>query len=253
MIPAAAAAAAAATVLACAAGAGAAATRAEPASASAASGASGASGDTAGAPSAAEQLLFLHPRLAAIREPRTLAYDYVAEGGPAPRVADRATLALVARKDGRCCGTHVDFLSGANTVNLPDLDDPQGNPVLMYFLESEVRLLERTTHGQSSHFRRVIRQALASDATVRDTTVRWGDRDVPAQEVRVAPFLNDPYRARFEHEAKTEYTFVFSDAVPGGIVRLAAAVPAEGDAHGARRTLAIADPQPAIPVAPAAK
>lgn len=212
----------------------------------------GASGEQPNAPSAAERLLFLHPHLATIREPRTLTYDYVAEGGGAGRVADRATLALVARKDGKCCGTHVDFLSGTSAVNLPDLDDPQGNPVLMYFLESEVRTLERTTRGQASHFRRVIRQALASDATVRDTTVRWGSKDVPAQEVHVAPFVNDPYRARFEHEAKTEYTFVLSDAVPGGVVRLAAALPAEASKVGAQRTLAIADPQPATPAAAAA-
>jgi hypothetical protein len=97
-----------------------------------------------------------------------------------------------------------------------------------------------------------MRQALASDAIVRDTTVRWGGKDVPAREVRVAPFVNDPYRARFEHEAKTEYTFVLSDAVPGAVVRLEAALPAEADKGGAQRTLAIADPQPATAGAAAA-
>jgi len=211
--------------------------------------ASGASAPTAdeGAPSAAERLLFMHPHLATVREPRTLAYDYVAEGGATPRIAEHATLALVARKDGRCCGTHVDYLSGANAVTLPDLDEPQGNPMLMYFLEGEVRLLERSTHGQAAHFRRRIRQALASDATVRDTTVRWGGKEVTAQEVHVAPFVNDPYRVRFEREAKTEYTFVLSDAVPGGVVRLAAVLPPAGDSRGAQRTLAITDPQPLAP------
>ena len=198
-------------------------------------------------PSAAEHLLFLNPYLAAIHEPRTLVYDYVADSGSTPRMTDRAMLSLVAHKDGRCCGTHVDFLSGANAVGLPDLDDPQGNPIVMYFLESEVRLLERSTHGQSSHFRRRIREALASGATVRDTTVRWGGRDVPAREVHIAPFENDPYRARFEREAKTEYTFLIADAVPGGVVRLASVLPPAGDATGARRSLALADPQPPAP------
>jgi len=238
---------------ACPAGAWCAAAAAHQAASGPAADASGAKGDPAGGPSAAERLLFLQPHLATIREPRTLTYDYVAEGGPAGRVDDHATLALVGRKDGKCCGTHVDFLSGTSAVNLPDLDEPQSNPILMYFLESEVRLLERTTHGQSAHFRRVIRQALASDATVRDTTVRWGGKDLPAQEVHVAPFVNDPYRARFEREARTEYTFVLSDAVPGGVVRLAAMLPAAGEARGAQRTLAIADPQPAAPATAASK
>jgi hypothetical protein len=208
-----------------------------------------ASGATAAAdePSPAEQLLFLHPHLASIREPRSVTYDYVAEGGAAPRVADHATLVLGARKDGACCGTHVEFLSGPNAIVLPDLDDPQGNPMLMYFLENEVRLLERTTHGQSAHFRRRIRQALAAQATVQDTSVRWGGKDVAARVVHVAPFLDDPYRARFEREAKTEYDFVLSDAVPGGVVRMTASLAAAGDAPKVTRTLALADPQPAPP------
>jgi hypothetical protein len=227
--------------LACAGGAGAAVmaeTGAAPASAASAA---------ADQPSPAEELLFLHPHLATVRAPRSLSYDYVAEGGPAARMADHATLVLSARKDGGCCGTHVDFLSGANAIVLPDLDDPQGNPVLMYFLENEVRLLERSTHGQSAHFRRRIRQALAAEATVRDASVHWGGKDVPARVVHVAPFVDDPYRARFEREAKTEYDFVLSDAVPGGVVRMTASLAAAGDAPALTRTLALADPQPASP------
>ena len=231
------------TALACAGPAGDAHAVATPEAAIPASGASDAAADQ---PSPAEQLLFLHPHLAAIREPRSISYDYVAEGA-APRVADHATLVLAARKDGGCCGTHVDFLSGPNAIVLPDLDDPQGNPVVMYFLENEVRFLERATHGQSPHFRRRIRQALAAQATVQDASVRWGGKEVPARVVHVAPFLDDPYRARFEREAKTEYDFVLSDAVPGGVVRMTATLAAAGDAPKATRTLALADPQPAAP------
>jgi len=67
--------------------------------------------------------------------------------------------------------------------------------------------------------------------------------------VHVAPFLNDPYRARFEREALTEYTVVLAEAVPGGIVRMSALVPAgaASDAAKSERTLSIADPQPAEP------
>jgi hypothetical protein len=216
-----------------------------PVAASAPASAASAAGEL-GAPSAAEKLLFVHPHLASIHEPRSLRYDYVAEAASAPRTTDHATLELRAGAGGRCCASHIDFLSGPNAIVLPDLDEPQGNPILLYFLESEVRLLERTTHGQAAHFRRRIRQALADAATVQDTTVRWSGKDVPAQVVRIAPFLTDPYRPRFEREATTEYAFVLSDAVPGGLVRLSATVPAAAASATpqAQRSLALADPQP---------
>ena len=216
------------------------------AAASAAS--AGASQSELGVPSEAERLLFLQPHLNSIREPRTLTYDYMSQAASAPRVDDHATLALTPAPDGRCCSAHIDYLSGPLSMTLPDLDQPQGNPILMYFLESEVRLLERTTHGQAAHFRRRIRQAFADDASIQDTTARWGGKDVSARVVHIVPFRNDPYRVRFEREAATEYWFVISEAVPGGFVRMAATLPGQpGAAPLAQRTLAIADPQPAAP------
>jgi hypothetical protein len=204
--------------------------------------------DTVAPPSEAEQLLFMKPWLASMREPRTLVYDYAAlADGPTAAMRDHASLALVAHADGKCCGTHAEFLSGPLAIGLPDLDDPQGNPMLLYFLESEVRQMERSTKGQAAHFRRRIRQALADEAKVATETVRWNGKDVPARVVRVAPFVNDPYRQRFEREAATTYEFVLSDAVPGGIVRLSAAIPAAkaGDPPQAGRSLTLADAQPA--------
>lgn len=197
-------------------------------------------------PSQAEQWLFMRPQLASLHVPRTIAYDYAARSGDAPPATDRAALVLAPAADGHCCGAHVDYLSGPLAIALPDLDDPQGNPILMYFLESEVRRLERDTHGQAAHFRRRIRQALADTATTADTTVRWNGKDVPAHVVRVTPFVDDPYRQRFEREAATAYEFVLSDAVPGGIWRLGATIPAAkaGDAPLAARTLTLADNPP---------
>ena len=208
-----------------------------------------AASDAAAPPSQAEQWLFMRSQLADIHEPRTLVYDYAERIGDAPATSDRASLVLKGAANGHCCTTHVDFLSGPLALALPDLDDPQGNPMVMYFLESEVRQLEQATHGQSAHFRRRIRQTLADDAKTSDTTVRWNGKDVPAQVVRVAPFVDDPYRQRFEREAATAYEFVLSDAVPGGIVRLSAEIPAAkaGDPPLAARSLTLADPQPAAP------
>lgn len=198
------------------------------------------------APSEAERLVFLHPHLGETRQPRTLRYRYEEETEGRARTSDRALLTLAPGAGGRCCDAHGDYLSGALAVNLPDIPDARGNPLLLYFLEGEVRRLQRTTGGQAAHFRRRIRQSLADAANVEDGTVTWRGQAVAAKTVRVAPFLTDPFRVRFAEQAATEYAFVFSDAVPGGVYRMGATVPATsaGAAPRTRRTLTLEEANP---------
>jgi hypothetical protein len=198
----------------------------------------------AAAPSEAERLIFLQEHLANTGGPGSLRYLYLEEAQGQPRVSDRAVLQLTAGADGRCCDVHGDYLSGPMAVRLPDIPDARSNPVLLYFLEGEVRLLQRTTAGQAAHFRRRIRQALADAGKITATRIRWEGRDLEARTVRVAPFLDDPFRPRFQEQAATEYAFVLSDAVPGGVYEMSATLPARsaGGAPLARRTLTIAQP-----------
>ncbi|MEJ8838874.1 hypothetical protein [Ramlibacter sp. AN1133] len=192
-------------------------------------------------PSEAERLVFQQDHLANTRQPRTLRYAYVEEAEGKPRVTDRALITLSNGAAGRCCDVHGDYLSGAQAVNLPDIPEARGNPVVLYFLEGEVRRLQRTTTGQAAHFRRRIRQSFADAATVSETTITWAGKTAPARLVRIAPFLDDPFRARFQDQAATEYAIVLSDAVPGGVYQLRAMLPgdAAGAAPRASRTLTI--------------
>jgi hypothetical protein len=194
-------------------------------------------------PSAAERLVFQQDHLANTRQPGALRYVYVEEAEGKPRVTDRAVITLSQGAAGACCDVHGDYLSGPLAVNLPDIPQARGNPVVLYFLEGEVRRLQRTTNGQAAHFRRRIRQSLVDAATVSDTTIRWGAKDVPARLVRIAPFADDPFRSRFEDQAATEYTMLLSEAVPGGVYQLRALLPgaSAGAAPRASRTLTMAE------------
>lgn len=193
------------------------------------------------APSEAERLVFQQDHLSNTRQPGALRYAYAEEAQGRPRLTDRAVITLKPAEAGGCCDAHGDYLSGAMAVNLPDIPQARGNPVVLYFLEGEVRRLQRTTGGQAAHFRRLIRQSLADAATVSDATVQWGGRGVPGRLVRVRPFVDDPFRARFQDQAATEYEILLSDAVPGGVYQLRALLPAEaaGAAPRASRTLTL--------------
>jgi hypothetical protein len=107
---------------------------------------------------------------------------------------------------------------------LPEIPSAQGNPVILYFLERDVREMSRLTKGQSSYFRKRIRMAVYQSATLQDTRVDFRGKSVPAQRISLAPYLDDPLRERFEKLAAKQYVFTLSPAVPGGVVSILAQV-----------------------------
>lgn len=170
--------------------------------------------------SAAERLLFVDHQLANVKAPATLRYRFSRSGTLEPGFEDRIALTLKAGTDGRCCATHTDFLSATRRLELPDLPSAEGNPVILHFLEREVREMQRLTQGSQMHFRKRIRMALFNAATVQPVPLRFRGRAIVGQEIRITPFVDDPNRPRYEALAPKEYRFTLSDAVPGGLVAI---------------------------------
>jgi len=174
--------------------------------------------------SPAERALFMTDRFASLRPPMTLRYAFHRSGSLEPGFDDTASIALKAQASGRCCDVAGDFLSGAHAVVLPPVEGATGNPVLLYFLERDVREMERLTHGKSAYFRKRIRMAIFQGAQQRAVTLRYRGKTVAGQEFTIAPYLDDPNRSRFEPLSNKRYVFTMSDAVPGGVYAVRALI-----------------------------
>lgn len=174
--------------------------------------------------SEAERQLFVRPHLAATRPPAKLHYRYERTGTLQPEVSDHATLLLTAHDGGR--GATVDYLSGDRRLELPSIDYVDQNPIILHFLEREVRELKQLTGGAISFYRNRIRKALAGDATVRQTQVSYNGRMVEGLEIRIDPYIDDPARSRFEKFARRYYVIVLSPAIPGEVYQMRAELPA---------------------------
>ena len=179
--------------------------------------------------SPAERALFLTNHLAALRPPVTLQYTFRKSGSLEAGFEDRVAVTLRAQTGAACCTASTEFLNGPRRVNLPEIESAQGNPVILYFLERDIREMQRLTRGQSNYFRKRIRMAVHQGATIRDLTVIYQGRSVAAREFAIAPYLDDPLRARFEKLASKNYVFILSDEVPGGVVSIRTLV--AGDAN----------------------
>jgi hypothetical protein len=167
--------------------------------------------------SSAERALFMTNHLAGSKPPTTLRYSFSKSGSMEAGFDDQVAVKLSARRDGKCCIANADFLSGERKLALPEVDEAQGNPAVLYFLERDIREMNRLTKGQQNYFRKRIRMAVYQGAQVQDVSVSYRGKTVAAREIAITPYLDDPLRARFEKIANKKYVFTLSEAVPGGL------------------------------------
>jgi hypothetical protein len=182
---------------------------------------------------AAETLLFETDHLASIGHPARLEYRFSWDG--ANSFADR--IVLTVKGDGPLHDVESDYLSGLQHVAYPPVEQSRGNPLLLFFLEHDLREMQRETKGSTGYFRRLIRLALAqADLKIEPTTVAIDGRQVAARRVLIEPYRTDPNAAsRYPRLVGKSYEFVLADEVPGQIVTLAThVVAADGKTQTAR-------------------
>jgi hypothetical protein len=174
--------------------------------------------------SPAENLLFETDHLAGISPPQRLEYRYQSS---AAAVSDRIVLAVTGDAGRK---VEPDYLSGPRHVDFPAVEDAHGNPLLLYFLEQDLRDMQREEKASAAQMRRQLRLALAApDLPVNPVAAKVEGREVAARRIVVQPFRGDAATAnRFPQLADKRYEFVLSPAVPGQIVSLAAIQPIAG-------------------------
>lgn len=166
----------------------------------------------------AEKQLFVTPHLAGLKPPTRLVYQVTRRGSLQKPFDDHATLTL-SRENGRIM-SRVGYLTGPEKLELPPFPDMEGNPVLLHFLEREIREMRRLTGGSVNYYRKRIRMALATDPVVESITIEHQGKPVAATRIRISPYLDDPARSRYEKFATRHYAMVLSQSIPGGIVSL---------------------------------
>ena len=139
--------------------------------------------------SQAERRLFVDDHLSNLHAPTTLRYAFVKTGTLEPGRRDELSIVLRPGGDGRCCVASGGF-AGEQEAPLPQIEDAKANPV-------HLRIRHRRGRGQM----------------------------LPAVELRVTPYADDPMRGRYERFAAKQYVFVLADGVPGGVVEMRSSVP----------------------------
>ncbi len=179
--------------------------------------------------SPAETLLFMTPHLKDLQPPVDLHYAFRKRGTLEQGFSDTIDIDVSAAADGSLKGTPR-FFTGKRRVNYPDVDHAEGNPVLLYYLEREIREMARLTGGQPNHFRQRIRQALADAAQIKEVDIRFGGKTLRARQITISPYDSDPNRDKYTRLAGKQYVFTMCETIPGFVYELRGFVPAASGA-----------------------
>jgi len=169
--------------------------------------------------SPAEQRVFGDPHLDNLPATATLRYQYRKNEAGQAAVDDEVVL-TAHRDPQRGHVVQLDYLHGERHLELPAVEQASSNPLLLYFLEADVRSMRRRLGGQENYFRRRIRLALAEAAQVSSVPVTYAGKAVPGTLVVIQPYVGDKLQERFKGMAGKSYRFTLSPHVPGGVVEL---------------------------------
>lgn len=179
--------------------------------------------------SEAEVLLFQTNHLKNVEPSQTLHYGFQKKGSMEKGFSDQVEVQVGPGKDSQTRSAAIkcmpSTLAGAEKVELPPVEAAEGNPMLMCFLEREIREMQRLTSGKAPYFHRRIARALAENAQVTPIKIKYDGKEVSGKEIRISPYLNDPNKAKFERLTGKYYVFKLSDEIPGGIYEIDAVTP----------------------------
>lgn len=179
--------------------------------------------------SVVETQLFMLDHFKSSKLPSHLSYVFKKSGSLEPGFDDKVDLKIKAKTNGGCCHTKIQFLSNEHSVQLPEPEEIKGNPVILYFLERDIRDMERLTKGKSNYFRSRIRKALYQHFQDRQVRLLYRGQSISAQEFEIAPYADDELRSRYNTLADKHYAFVVSHQVPGYVVEIRSWIPTGGE------------------------
>jgi hypothetical protein len=171
-------------------------------------------------------LLFEAPQWAATRTGTTLSYRYTRKSANdalyGPSFEDRIRL-QIEKGDAEATRTvRVELFGRERRRAAGPFEDVRSNPVLMLFLEYHVEQLSRSFQANPRYLKNAIRAALRDKYRIEAGESSVDGRPVKTWRVLIAPFIDDPNKARMTGLEGLVYTLAVSEEVPGQFTELIA-------------------------------
>jgi len=179
----------------------------------------------------AQIALFRTPHLDNVNKPTTLEYEYRRNARPDDTFVDtvRMTVTQIAPDGGKTLT--FEYLTGSHALPFDEMTDFRGNPLIMIFLEDDLRRMRAELGGGGVYMRNRIRHAFYESGQTRRVTFELDGRTVAGTQVTITPFVGDKNRERLGDYEDMIYEFVVSPEVPGGVFQMRSTVPSSSEAQ----------------------
>jgi hypothetical protein len=171
----------------------------------------------------AADILFERPQLQALKLGDNLTYSYSFRSADenifGPSFDDRIALSIEQGDAPDKKRVDVEMFSAERRRAAGPFDDMNGNPLLSLMLEENLQRLATIFQSNPRYMKTAIRMALRNAKASPDRAEGF-DAAAPAWKVEVAPFVNDPNKARMHGLETLTYRFRVSEAAPGEITEI---------------------------------
>ncbi len=170
--------------------------------------------------SEANTLLFLSDHLHNVAPPATLHYDFRKTGSEQDDFTDSIDIQVTQPQAGGGRSVEMRYFSGDRERYVSPIDNARGNPVIMLFLQRDVREMQRQTQRGWRYFQKLIKFALKDVAAVRTVSIPYAGKTVQGQQIRITPYTGLPEGSRADGYQDKTYLFTLSAGVPGTVYEL---------------------------------
>lgn len=162
-------------------------------------------------------------------EGQVIEYQYKNRMATEKPIEDLVSLSIAKTHDEGKRDVSVEFLTDERRLPLPEFKAFRGNPVIIATLEHIAQNLAEQSGGGVLYFRNRIRDALATDVAISEEKSTINSAKVDTTTLRFKPFTDDPRVGQQPEYSNAEFTIVFSDAIPGGVVSVGVESTSEND------------------------
>jgi len=180
--------------------------------------------------SRAQTALFRTPHLDNVTEPTTLEYEYRRSAGPDDTFVDTVRMSVTQISPDQGKTVKFEYLTGSHARPYGEVTDFRGNPLIMVFLEEDLRRMQQKLGGGGLYMRNRIRHAFYEQEMIQSVTFELGGRPVVGTQIKITPFVGDKNRDKLGDYENKIYEFVVSPEVPGGIFMMRSTVPSSSGA-----------------------
>jgi hypothetical protein len=114
----------------------------------------------------------------------------------------------------------VTVYTGERARDPNHITDMDGNPMLIVYLDTAVGHFQQLTGGDRGYLKNRFSKSLGSEAKAVPVKIDYKGAQVDGYKVTVAPYADDPARAKMRGFETSEFSIVLSEKIPGQFAQM---------------------------------